>query len=76
MKLIDLLDVMPYTALFDLNSDQFIQLVDAPTLAHYRVINNDLCLGGVRCGHDYNWLMNRKVYFIEYIDNQCVVAIG
>ena len=76
MKLIDLLGVMPYTALFDLDSDQFIQLIDGLTLAHYRVIHNDLCLGGEPCGHDYNWLMDRMVLCVEYIDDQCVIAIG
>ena len=76
MKLIDLLDVMPYTALFDLDSDQFIQLIDGLTLAHYRVINGDLCLGGDPCGHDYNWLLDRTVLCVEYIDGQCVIDIN
>ena len=76
MKLIDLLRVMPYTTLFDLGPDQFIQLIDGATLAHYRALGDNLYLGGDRCGHDYSWLLDRTVLCVEYIDGQCVIAIG
>lgn len=46
ITLLALLTLMPYAGLFELEEDNFIQIVDSDTGAHYRVESGVLLLGG------------------------------
>lgn len=50
ITLLALLRLMPYAGLFDLEEDNFLQIVDSDTGAHYRVKSDVLLLGGDPCG--------------------------
>lgn len=75
ITLLALLTLMPYVGLFELEEDNFIQIVDSDTGAHYRVESGVLLLGGNPCGFDRSELLKLEVTCIEYIDDRCVISV-
>lgn len=75
ITLLALLTLMPYAGLFELEEDNFIQIVDSDTGAHYRVESGVLLLGGDPCGFDRSKLLKLEVTCIEYIDDRCVISV-
>lgn len=75
ITLLALLTLMPYAGLFELEEDNFIQIVDSDTGAHYRVESGVLLLGGGPCGFDRSELLKLEVTCIEYIDDRCVISV-
>lgn len=75
ITLLALLTLMPYVGLFELEEDNFIQIVDSDTGAHYRVESGVLLLGGDPCGFDRSELLKLEVTCIEYIDDRCVISV-
>jgi hypothetical protein len=75
ITLLALLTLMPYAGLFELEEDNFIQIVDSDTDAHYRVESGVLLLGGDPCGFDRSKLLKLEVTCIEYIDDHCVISV-
>lgn len=75
ITLLALLRLMPYTGLFDLEEDNFLQIVDNDTGAHYRVKSDILLLGGDPCGFDKFDLYKLEVTCVEYEDNHCVISV-
>ena len=77
-----LLRLMPYAGLFDLEEDNFLQIVDSDTGAHYRVKSDVLLLGGNPCGFDRSELLELEVDLyklevtcVEYEDDHCVISV-
>lgn len=70
-----LLRLMPYAGLFDLEEDNFLQIVDSDTGAHYRVQSDVLLLGGAPCGFDRSELLQLEVTCVEYEDDHCVISV-
>lgn len=70
-----LLRLMPYAGLFDLEEDNFLQIVDSDTGAHYRVKSDVLLLGGDPCGFDRSELYKLEVTCVEYEDDHCVISV-
>lgn len=75
ITLLALLRLMPYTGLFDLEEDNFLQIVDNDTGAHYRVKSDILLLGGDPCGFDKFDLYKLEVTCVEYEDDHCVISV-
>jgi hypothetical protein len=75
ITLLALLRLMPYTGLFDLEENNFLQIVDNDTGAHYRVKSNMLLLGGDPCGFDKFDLYKLEVTCVEYEDDHCVISV-
>ena len=75
ITLLALLRLMPYAGLFDLEEDNFLQIVDSDTGAHYRVKSDVLLLGGDPCGFGKPDLLKLKVTCVEYVDNHCVISV-
>lgn len=75
ITLLALLRLMPYTGLFDLEEDNFLQIVDNDTGAHYRVKSDMLLLGGDPCGFDKFDLYKLEVTCVEYEDDHCVISV-
>jgi|GEM_PF-3849373 len=70
-----LLQLMPYTGLFDLDLDCFLQIVDSDTGAHYRVKSDVLLLGGDPCGFGKFDLYKLEVTCVEYVDDHCIISV-
>lgn len=71
-----LLQLMPYTSLFDLDSDCFLQVIDSETDAHYRTNPGGvLLLGGEPVGFKMSDLLKLEVTCVEYMDNHCVISV-
>lgn len=70
-----LLRLMPYAGLFDLEEDNFLQIVDSDTGAHYRVKSDVLLLGGDPCGFSKFDLYKLEVTCVEYEDDHCVISV-
>lgn len=70
-----LLRLMPYAGLFDLEEDNFLQIVDSDTGAHYRVKSDVLLLGGDPCGFKMSDLYKLEVTCVEYEDDHCVISV-
>ena len=70
-----LLRLMPYAGLFDLEEDNFLQIVDSDTGAHYRVKSDVLLLGGNPCGFGKSDLLKLEVTCVEYEDDHCVISV-
>jgi hypothetical protein len=75
ITLLALLRLMPYTGLFDLEEDNFLQIVDNDSGAHYRVKSDMLLLGGDPCGFDKFDLYKLEVTCVEYEDDHCVISV-
>ena len=75
ITLLALLRLMPDTGLFDLEEDNFLQIVDNDTGAHYRVKSDVLLLGGNPCGFGKFDLYKLEVTCVEYIDDHCVISV-
>lgn len=75
ITLLALLRLMPYAGLFDLEEDNFLQIVDSDTGAHYRVQSDVLLLGGAPCGFDKFDLYKLEVTCVEYEDDHCVISV-
>lgn len=75
ITLLALLRLMPYAGLFDLEEDNFLQIVDSDTGAHYRVKSDVLLLGGDPCGFSKFDLYKLKVTCVEYEDDHCVISV-
>ena len=72
ISLLALLTLMPYAGLFELEEDNFIQIVDSDTGAHYRVKSGVLLLGGDPCGSE---LLKLEVTCVEYENDHCVISV-
>lgn len=70
-----LLQLMPYAGLFDLEEDNFLQIVDSDTDAHYRVKSDALLLGGDPCGFGKSDLLKLEVTCVEYVDDHCIISV-
>lgn len=71
-----LLRLMPYTGLFDLDPDCFLQVVDSETGAHYRTNPGEaLLLGGEPVGFKMSDLCKLEVTYVEYENNHCVISV-
>lgn len=71
-----LLRLMPYTGLFDLDPDCFLQVVDNETGAHYRTNPGEiLLLGGEPVGFKMSDLRKLEVTCVEYVDDHCVISV-
>ena len=71
-----LLRLMPYTGLFDLDPDCFLQVVDSETGAHYRMNSDDiLLLGGEPVEVKMSDLLKLEVTCVEYVDDHCVISV-
>ena len=75
ITLLALLRLMPYAGLFDLEEDNFLQIVDSDTGAHYRVKSDVLLLGGDPCGFSKSDLYKLEVTCVEYEDDHCVISV-
>ena len=75
ITLLALLRLMPYDGLFDLEEDNFLQIVDSDTGAHYRVKSDVLLLGGDPCGFSKFDLYKLEVTCVEYEDDHCVISV-
>ena len=75
ITLLALLRLMPYAGLFDLEEDNFLQIVDSDTGAHYRVKSGVLLLGGDSCGFGKSDLLKLEVTCVEYVDDHCVISV-
>lgn len=75
ITLLALLRLMPYAGLFDLEEDNFLQIVDSDTGAHYRVKSDVLLLGGNPCGFSKFDLYKLEVTCVEYEDDHCVISV-
>lgn len=75
ITLLALLRLMPYAGLFDLEEDNFLQIVDSDTGAHYRVKSDVLLLGGDPCGFSKFDLYKLEVTCVEYEDDHCVISV-
>lgn len=75
ITLLALLRLMPYAGLFDLEEDNFLQIVDSDTGAHYRVKSDMLLLGGDPCGFDKFDLYKMEVACVEYENDHCVISV-
>lgn len=75
ITLLALLRLMPYAGLFDLEEDNFLQIVDSDTGAHYRVKSDELLLGGEPCGFGKFDLYKLEVTCVEYEDDHCVISV-
>ena len=75
ITLLALLRLMPYAGLFDLEEDNFLQIVDSDTGAHYRVKSDVLWLGGDPCGFSKFDLYKLEVTCVEYEDDHCVISV-
>ena len=75
ITLLALLRLMPYAGLFDLEEDNFLQIVDSDTGAHYRVKSDVLLLGGNPCGFSKFELYKLEVTCVEYEDDHCVISV-
>ena len=75
ITLLALLRLMPYAGLFDLEEDNFLQIVDSDTGAHYRVKSDVLLLGGNPCGFGKFDLYQLEVTCVEYEDDHCVISV-
>lgn len=71
-----LLRLMPYTGLFDLDSDCFLQVIDSETGAHYRTNPGEvLLLGGEPVEFTMSDLYKLEVTCIEYENDHCVISV-
>lgn len=71
-----LLRLIPYTGLFNLDSDCFLQVVDSETGAHYRTNPGEiLLLGGEPVGFKMSDLRKLEVACVEYVDDHCVISV-
>lgn len=71
-----LLRLMPYTGLFDLDPDCFLQVVDSETGAHYRTNPGEtLLLGGEPVGFKMSDLRKLEVTCVEYENDHCVISV-
>lgn len=70
-----LLRLMPYAGLFDLEEDNFLQIVDSDTGAHYRVKSDVLLLGGEPVEFKMSDLYKLEVTCVEYEDDHCVISV-
>ena len=70
-----LLRLMPYAGLFDLEEDNFLQIVDSDTGAHYRVKSDELLLGGEPVKFKMSDLYKLEVTCVEYEDDHCVISV-
>lgn len=75
ITLLALLMLMPYAGLFELEEDNFIQIVDSDTGAHYRVKSGVLLLGGDPCGLTESDLLKLEVTCVEYEDDHCIISV-
>lgn len=75
ITLLALLTLMPDAGLFELEEDNFIQIVDSDTGAHYRVKSGVLLLGGDPCGFDRSELLKLEVTCVEYENDYCVISV-
>ena len=75
ITLLALLMLMPYAGFFELEEDNFIQIVDSDTGAHYRVKSGVLLLGGDPCGLTESDLLKLEVTCVEYEDDHCIISV-
>ena len=75
ITLLALLTLMPYAGLFELEEDNFIQIVDSDTGAHYRVKSGVLLLGGDPCGCDRSELLKLEVTCVDSENDHCVISV-
>lgn len=71
-----LLRLMPYAGLFDLEEDNFLQIMDSGTGAHYRTNPGEvLLLGGEPVEFKMSDLYKLEVTCVEYEDDHCVISV-
>lgn len=71
ISLLALLTLIPYAGLFELEEDNFIQIVDSDTGAHYRVKSGVLLLGGDRGNH-----LKRSVALTKRVNKEMFGVAG
>ena len=76
ITLIALLRLVLYAGLFDLEEDNFLQIVDSDTGTHYRVKSDELLLGGDSCGFGKFDQYKLEVTCVEYEDDHCVMSVN